>query len=387
MNQEPRVAVTGLGVLCAGGADEDAFFRLLCSGTTALRSEPARSPPGLGPIALVPQGGDESELGERASWLALQAALQALGPTGPPPLPPERLGVVVGTTSGGKALWLEALACGGPARGDWTYGAPARAVAQRVGAGVVEVVSVACASGNAALGTALDLIREGTCDAVLAGGVDVLTDFVLSGFAALRAHARGPCRPFDRDRDGLSLGEGAAFLLLEAAPLARARGRRVRAWLDGYGVACDATHMTGPDREGGGAARAMAAALAEAGASPEEVDFVSLHGTGTRYNDLMEARGLASALGPRAATVPVNSIKGAIGHTLGAAAALEAVMAVRALEAQLVPPTAGLQVQDPEIPLRVVHEVPLRTRLETVLSTASGFGGLNAAVLLRRGDR
>jgi 3-oxoacyl-[acyl-carrier-protein] synthase II len=158
----------------------------------------------------------------------------------------------------------------------------------------------------------------------------------------------------------------------------------VLAFLAGYGLSCDANHMTGPDREGRGAAAAMRAALRDAGA--EQVDFVSLHGTGTRFNDLMEARALLALLGEKAAEVPVNSIKGAIGHTLGAAAALEAIMAVRALGEQRIPPTCGLLVQDPEIPLLVVRDRPLGRPLATVLSTASGFGGLNAAVVLTRGD-
>ena len=165
----------------------------------------------------------------------------------------------------------------------------------------------------------------------------------------------------------------------------RLEDEEARAYLDGYGLSSDANHMTGPDREGRGAARAMAAALREADAAPGDLDFVSLHGTATRYNDLMEALALRGLLGDRAEGVPVNSIKGTLGHTLGAAGLLEAVMVVRALEEQLIPPTVGHETLDPEIRLDVVHGAARPARLETVLSTSPGFGGLNAAVVLRRG--
>ena len=233
---------------------------------------------------------------------------------------------------------------------------------------------------------ALEWIRAGTCDAVLCGGVDAISEFVLSGFHSLRAHAKEPCRPFDGDRSGLNLGEGAAFLLVEAAEHARARGQRIRAYLDGYGLSCDANHMTGPDRQGRGAARAMVAALHDAQLQPAAVDFVSAHGTATAFNDLMEARALAVVLGAGSAATPVNSIKGTLGHTLGAAGAIEAVMAVRALEAQLIPPTAGHRERDPEIALDIVSGAARPARLATVLSTSSGFGGVNAALVLRHGD-
>jgi 3-oxoacyl-[acyl-carrier-protein] synthase II len=243
---------------------------------------------------------------------------------------------------------------------------------------------VACASGNAALGAALDLVRQGSAEVVLAGGVDALNDFVVGGFATLKALDPEPCRPFDRTRRGLNLGEGACFLIVEAEAHARARGARIRAFLDGFGLSADAVHMTGPDREGRGAARAMLAALSDAGRRPEEVDFVSAHGTATIFNDLMEAKALGAVLGPRAASTPVNSIKSALGHTLGAAGALEALLCVRALETGLLPPTPGLVELDPEIALDVVRDRPRAACFGTALSTSSGFGGANAALVLAK---
>jgi 3-oxoacyl-[acyl-carrier-protein] synthase II len=292
----------------------------------------------------------------------------------------------VGTTLGGIDRWLP-LVRGvsprvlGPA--GWDYAGPGRAIAAALGSeGPLRVPSVACASGNVALGIGIDLIRSGRCHTVVAGGVDALTDFVLQGFACLKALDPTPCRPFDAARRGLNLGEGAAFLVLETERHARARGARIRAFLDGHGLSADAVHMTGPDREGRGAARAMRLALRDAGRAPEEVGFVSAHGTATSFNDLMEAKALTLVLGGRAATTPVNSIKGALGHSLGAAAALEAVMAVRVLETGVIPPTAGHEACDPAIALDVVHGAARACQARAVLSTASGFGGTNAAVVL-----
>lgn len=398
-----RVAVTGLGAVSGAGAGVAALFALLCQGRSAVRPLPALAPLGLalGPmaVALPPDDDGRSLLSgeDRATPMALHAAAEALADAGlwgeeggEAGARPSRLGLTLGTTLGAKGPWLRAVAgapslpgAGDPE--DWSCAGPARAVAARFGAGAVRVLSTACASGNAALGSALQLLRGGRCDVVLAGGVDALQDFVIAGFGCLRAHAPSPCQPFDRQRRGLNLGEGAGFLVLETEEHAARRGARVRAYLDGCGLAADATHMTGPDREGGGAARAMQAALAQAGARAEDVDFVSLHGTATAFNDLMEAKALHAILGPRAAQVPVNSIKGSIGHTLGAAGLLEAVLCVRVLEEGFIPPTVGCMERDPEIDLCVVAGAGRGAAISTVLSTSSGFGGLNAAVVLRRG--
>ncbi len=260
------------------------------------------------------------------------------------------------------------------------YALAERAAAQ-LGATVVETVSVACASGNAALGLARDLLNDGECDVVLAGGVDALSDFVMAGFGVLRAMAPTACRPFDRQRNGLNLGEGAALLVLERPDDARRRGAKIRALLSGFGASADAYHMTSPAPDGRGAAAAMCAALDEAGAQASDVALVSAHGTATALNDRMEAHALAQLFG--ATTPPVNSIKGAIGHTLAAAGALEAVMCVRALEERLLPPTVGLVERDPELRIDVVAGEARALGEGVALSTSSGFGGLNVALVFR----
>jgi 3-oxoacyl-(acyl-carrier-protein) synthase len=246
--------------------------------------------------------------------------------------------------------------------------------------GPVATTQLACASGTHAVALAAEWVRAGQADVVLAGGADLLCRFVVSGFNCLRATAE-EARPFDVARRGLVLGEGAAIVVVESAEHARRRGARVLARLTGCGAAADATHMTAPDRQGRGAAHAMEAALADAAVPAAAIGFVSAHGTGTVYNDAMEAVAIASVFGPRA--VPVNGIKGAIGHTLGAAGALEVVVCLDVLRSGLVPPTAGLETLDPACAaLDVVQGAPRSTRTRAVLTTSSGFAGANAALVL-----
>ncbi|MBL9006309.1 MAG: beta-ketoacyl-[acyl-carrier-protein] synthase family protein [Myxococcales bacterium] len=399
------VAITGLGAVSGLGLGADALWQGLVSGQTALRARVEGDALGIGalPLSLVPLPTEAGELAEdlsaqvlcspapRATRMSVLAASEAwrdagLGSFGAQGVPPanRRIGVCLGTTHGEKAPWLAALRRGSIAPPTDAHGPaiPAQVLAAAVGAGRVLVPVAACASGNVALAAALDWIRSGRCDVVLCGGCDALSDFVLRGFQSLRALSPGACKPFDVTRSGLSLGEGAAFLVLESPQHAQARGARVRAVLSGAGQSCDANHMTGPDREGRGAARAMCAALLDAGVTPAEIDFVSAHGTATIFNDQMEGRAIALVFADRAASVPVHSVKGALGHSMGAASALEAVVCVRALEEHRVPATIGLQDPDPAIPLRLVQGSALSLPLRHILSTASGFGGLNAAVVL-----
>jgi 3-oxoacyl-[acyl-carrier-protein] synthase II len=354
------------------------LWAALVEGARAMKPRPEFDGVATGPMALV----DDVPLSapSRAATMAKWAAEEALDDAGSPAAS-DRFGVTCGTTLGGIQGWLPVVRDGGAAPARWNYAGPAQAVAAAVGArGPLVVPSVACASGNVALGAALDLVRRGRCDVVLAGGADALHDFVIGGFGALKAVDPAPCHPFDRDRRGLNLGEAAAFLVIESEAHARARGARIRAFLDGAGVAADAVHMTGPDREGRGAARAMQAALADAGSSSDEIAYVSAHGTATPFNDLMESKAFALVFGPR--TPPTSSIKSALGHTLGAAAALEAIACVRALETGLLPPTPGLSTLDPAIPLDVIRDHARTAHPHSILSTASGFGGTNAAIVL-----
>jgi 3-oxoacyl-[acyl-carrier-protein] synthase II len=328
---------------------------------------------------------------DRAGAFALVAAREALAAAGLVDVGAlgDRVGVALGTTLGGMQLF-EAWDAGPASRplsrvdvAAVPYWGPAVRLARHVGVrGPVATPQLACASGTAALALALSWIRDGHADVVLAGGADFICRFVVAGFNALKATSRAP-RPFDRDRRGLALGEGAAVLVVEDAAHAAARGARVRARLRGAGYAADAVHMTAPDREGAGAARAMQAALRDADIASRDVGFVSAHGTGTIYNDAMEARAIARVFAPGA--VPVDSIKGAIGHTLGAAGALEAALCVAVVGDGVIPPTAGLERVDPACAaLDLVFGSPRRTRVDVALSTSSGFAGANAAIVVER---
>jgi 3-oxoacyl-[acyl-carrier-protein] synthase II len=283
--------------------------------------------------------------------------------------------------------WDQAVAGGSPLPGDLPaipYYGPAVRVARALGVrGPVVTPQLACASSTHAVALAAEWVRAGRADVVLAGGTDLLSRFVVAGFNALHATA-DEARPFDRHRRGLVLGEGAAVVVVEAEAHALARGARIHVRILGTGAAADAVHMTAPDRDGGGAARAIAAALADAHVTPSQVDFVSAHGTGTLYNDAMEAAALARVFGTH--PVPVNSIKGAIGHSLGAAGAFEAVLCTQVLAHGLIPPTAGLEEIDPACAaLDLVQGVARRHPTRVAVSTSSGFAGTNAALVLGAG--
>jgi 3-oxoacyl-(acyl-carrier-protein) synthase len=380
-----RIVVTGMGAVCGFGRGVQALWCGLIEGrrATAPREELARCDLAVGPVALVPELPFDAR--DRAETLARWAADEALADAGLS-RPDAALALTFGTTKGGIEPFLELVRDpyrAAPSPATASYAGTGLGLASYLGTGgPVEIASVACTSSNVAIGSALDLLRRGEAARVLCGGADALSDFVISGFATLKALDPNPSRPFDGARRGLNLGEGAAFLVLERETDARARGVRIRGVLLGYGISADAVHMTGPDKEGRGAARAITAALAEANLGANEVDFISAHGTGTVFNDLMEDKALTLALGEAARTRPLHSIKSALGHTLGAAGALEAVVCVRVLETGIVPPTAGHESRDPAIHLDVVAGKPRSLAARTALSTSSGFGGTNAAIVL-----
>jgi 3-oxoacyl-(acyl-carrier-protein) synthase len=383
--------ITGSGVVSPLGNGLPAFWEGLVAGRSAIAPIRRFQADDLDPATAAEIAGDGAGDADRAGAFALTAALEALASAHlrTAELDPARVAVALGTTLGGMEIfetWDRAAAaeCAPPAHLERVpYFAPAARVAAAVRArGPVVTTQLACASGTQAVALAAEWVRAGRADVVLAGGSDLLCRFVVSGFNSLRATA-DVARPFDRDRRGLVLGEGAAVLVIEEEAHAARRGARVAARVLGTGAAGDAVHMTAPDREGGGVVRAVGAALADAAVPPSAVDFVSAHGTGTPFNDAMEARALLRLFGAYA--VPVNSIKGAIGHTLGAAGAFEAVLCAEVVARGLVPPTAGLQQIDPECAgLDLVHGEARRCDVRVALSTSSGFAGANAAVVLGR---
>ena len=373
------------GVVTPIGSDLDAFWSGLVTGTDGISRIERFAVDDL----RVGRGGEIKKLkarpervsGGRASQLLLAAADDLLA-RAPLDAPAERVAVVVGTALGGVEELERALqgdrgprsAAGG------LYDAPAHALARRLGArGPVVTVSTACASGATALGVGADLLRAGAADRVVAGGVDALCRFVMRGFDALRSLTSERVRPFDRRRRGLLLGEGAALALL--ARDHDARGPRLGRLL-GHASASDGAHLTAPDPGGRGLELAIMDALGDAGIASTDIDFVSAHGTGTPLNDRIETAVLARVLGARAREVPANSIKGGLGHTMGAAATLEAIMCLLASREGVIPHTLGLEERDPACDLDYVMAAPRAGRPRVSLSTSLGFGGCNAALVL-----
>ncbi len=295
-----------------------------------------------------------------------------------------RIAVVLGTALGGVEELDRALteAPGPRAAAAGLYDGPAHALARRIGArGPVLTVSTACASGATALGIGADLLNADTADLVVAGGYDILCRFVMRGFDALRSLTRDRVRPFDRRRSGLLLGEAAALVLLARPSEARAALGR----LLGHASSSDGSHIAAPDPDGRGLEHAVRAAMAAAGIAPADVDLVSAHGTGTVLNDRIETGVIKRVLGARAHAVPVNSIKGALGHTMGAAATLEAIMCLLAARDGVVPSTLGYEEPDPACDLDYVPRAARHVRPRVCLSTSLGFGGCNAALVLEGG--
>jgi 3-oxoacyl-(acyl-carrier-protein) synthase len=369
------------------GADLDAFWSALESGQDGVTRIERFTVDDLrvglgGEIKKLPAVVDTVATTCRASRLLVAAAHDLLGRAALDAAP-TRVGVVLGTALGGVEELERAV--GGDARlaaaVGGLYDSPAHALARHLGArGPVITVSTACASGATALGLGADLLRDDAADLVVAGGYDVLCRFVMRGFDALRSLTRERVRPFDRRRTGLLLGEGAGLVLM--AREGDVRGPRLGR-LRGHASISDGMHVAAPDPDGGGLERAVRQAMAEADVTPHDVDFVSAHGTATPLNDRIEAAVLRRVLGTRA--VPVNSIKGALGHTMGAAATLEAIMALLASRHGVIPSTLGLEDPDPACELDHVMGGPRALRPRVILSTSAGFGGCNAALILEGG--
>lgn len=395
MSERLPIAVTGLGVLCAAGVGLDA-----CLGSM-FRGERAPAPPTLFatdhperyPVLEIPADRFPREEGPllRTSLLGLAAAREALADAvlTPELLVGKRVGVIVGTTVGSAMNnegFYRAFRDGErpemAAIDRFRASNPAAVIARELGlTGPTQTVVNACSSGTDALGIGAGWLRAGLCDLVLAGGADELCRTTYNGFASLMIANPQPCRPFDRDRRGLNLGEGAGLVLLEPASAARQRGARERGRLLGYGAAADAYHLTAPSPDGKGLRRALAEALAQAGVTATELAFVNAHGTGTADNDRVESRVLHELL-PQ---VPFHSTKGFTGHTLGAAGGIEAVFTVAFLERGEIPASIGFATPDPELPA-----TPVRQNTEVTgraaLSESLAFGGNNAVAVFGRGE-
>ncbi len=393
MRRSERIAIVAAGVVTPIGQCVDAFWSSLVTGASGI------SPIERFPVAdlRVGRGGEIKKISRITHWgrvpdcratrLLVAAADELCGEAGSRPLlgDPDRVAVVLGTALGGveegeKFMGgdrrLRTLRCA-------LYDSPTHNLARWLGArGPAITVSTACASGATAIGVGADLLRQGAADAVVAGGYDILCHFVMRGFDALRSLTREEIRPFDRRRSGLLLGEAAALVLMKRESDA---GARRLGTLLGHGSASDGWHIAAPEPDGRGLERSIRAAMEEAGIEPRDVDFVSAHGTATPLNDRIETAVLKRVLGSRAHQIPLNSIKPAMGHTMGAAAVLEGIMCLLASRHGQIPPTLNLEEPDPECDLDYVPGGARAARPTISLSTSLGFGGCNATLVLEGG--
>jgi 3-oxoacyl-[acyl-carrier-protein] synthase II len=398
------VVVTGAGIITALGVGWDVNLRGFRSGRSALRPvrhfDVSRQRTGIAGEVDLPEdwwrgsGMSKSRVArwDRALamlWLAGSEAWRQAGWEARADIP-----LVLGTTSAGmlrgEEFYHQALQDGSSCRHQ-----PSRVLhyqAQRQAAeaahalgttGPATIISNACASGSNAIGQAWELVRRGTYPRVLAGGYEALCMLVFSGFDSLQALSASGCRPFDTNRDGLSLGEGAALLALETMESAQSRRAEVLGVVESYASTTDIHHLTQPHPEGDAARAAMDLACTRAGLGPEAIHYLNAHGTGTRLNDAAEAKAINGWAGSCAAQLPVSSTKRCVGHLLGAAGAVEAALCLMVLQGQWLPPMPELAEPDPLCEFPLVRE-PAASRIERVMSNSFGFGGANASLILRR---
>ncbi|MBI3895875.1 MAG: beta-ketoacyl-[acyl-carrier-protein] synthase family protein [Acidobacteria bacterium] len=400
-----RVVITGLGVVTPIGSGWRNFWEALLAGKSGIGPvtsfDTSSFPVHIGAEVrdFVPEQYIHRQTPEnlgRASQLAVAAALLALqdSEANLARYDRHRVGVSMGTTSGEplfverynnirKADGLKAIP------GEMLPKYPCNVIPSNIAIefelrGPNLMIPTACAAGNYAIGYGFDLIRAGRADLMLAGGADAFSRIPYMGFARLGAIARERCQPFDKNRQGMVPGEGAAVLVLESLEAAVRREAQVYAEVLGYGLSCDSHHMTAAHPQGDGAVRAMAMAIDESKVGIEDIDYISAHGTGTPTNDRAESIAVRALFGNRAGKVPMSSIKSMLGHTMGAASAIEAVACALALRTGMIPPTINYEEPDPECDLDYVPNQARETHPRVVLNNAYAFGGNNASLCLAR---
>ncbi|MDH2426175.1 beta-ketoacyl-[acyl-carrier-protein] synthase family protein [Sphaerisporangium sp. TRM90804] len=416
---ERRVVITGIGVAAPGGIGVRAFWDLLTAGRTATRAITLFDATGFrsriaaecdfdpGAHGLSPQ---EIRRMDRAAQLGVVSTREALADSGltSHDVPPERLGVTIGSAVGctmgleeeyvvlsdGGRRWLVDPAYGVPQL--YGYMIPSTLAAEIAWAGGAEgpvaLISTGCTAGLDSVGHGYQLVKEGSADAVVAGATDApISPITVACFDAIKATSPSnddpehASRPFDLDRNGFVLGEGSAVMILEERAAATRRGARIYAEIVGFASRSNAYHMTGLKPDGREMAEAITTAMGQARLNPADVDYINAHGSGTRQNDRHETAAFKAALGARARRVPVSSIKSMIGHSLGAIGSIEVAACALAIANGVVPPTANLHTADPECDLDYVPLTAREQPVQTVLSVGSGFGGFQTAMLLAGG--
>jgi 3-oxoacyl-[acyl-carrier-protein] synthase II len=401
---EKRVAITGIGMICALGTQRDAVWDHMLAGHC-----------GIGPVSLFDTEGYRSRIAaevdlsdvqarftpyQRRRWsrsdmMGVVAAEEAIADAGllDSGLDRTRVGVLLGAGTGdlvrNESYYFTMRRAGmDRARPTWIHNhfssTPVDVVAAHFGfEGMRSCLMAACSSSTIAIGQAGDAIRRGRIDAALAGGTDALSRLTFAGFNALKLMDPQPCRPFDAGRRGMNIGEGAAILVLEDWDRATRRGAHIHAELAGYSFTCEAHHPTAPEPDGQAIATTIRAALADADVDPGDVTHVNAHGTATPQNDRAEARGLRVVFGDRAASMPVTSIKAMVGHCLGAAGALEAAALAMTIDRGVIPPTIHHDTTDPECRVDLVANTARQMHVACAVSTSLAFGGNDSALVLR----
>jgi 3-oxoacyl-[acyl-carrier-protein] synthase II len=402
MSKPRRVVVTGLGAVTSIGVNVPDFWKNLLAGTCGIRPLSLFDASGYrtqtaGQVTEIPDGfltAAEKRRMSRADRMGLAAAREAIAQSGLDLSreDPERIGVILGGGTSGlldsEAYYAQHL--------NGTRGRPSHvlnhlpdAITDRVAQyfrleGMKSTITTACSSSANAMGYAHDAIVAGLADVMLTGGSDVLARLTYGGFNSLRSVDPDPCRPFDRERRGLSIGEAAGILVFEEWERAKRRGAPILAEFLGYGVTSDAYHMTAPDPSGAAGGRTVKSALAAAGVNAEDVDYVNAHGTATPQNDSAETAALKAGLGERASRIPVSSIKSMIGHCLCASGAIEAVATVMTTLEGQVPPTIHYENPDPACDLDCVPNDARDVPVDVAISDSFAFGGNSSVVVFAR---
>ena len=398
-----RVFITGVGVVSSIGLGREDFFRALAEGKSGISPVESFDATSLGRTFAGEVKGfrardhltaAEARRTGRCSAMTLAAARMAIKDAGLDPalLRGPRTAVVLGTTMGEADVleeldhaWIRSGPRGIKRAHIPKYGSTLMPIhiARAIGAeGMMLTLPAACAAGNYAIGFAADLIRAGRADVVITGAAEIIQELQFSGFVRLAAMAPNRCQPFDLNRQGIIIGEGAGLLVLESEAHAVRRGATAQAEVGGYGLSCDAYHITRPHPEALGSIVAMRDALRYSGIEPDQVDFVNAHGTGTKANDAAEAKVMHDVFGDR--RVPISSVKSTLGHCMGAASALEAIACVMTIETGIYPPTLGYETPDPECNVDVVANAARRGRSDVVLNNSLAFGGYNAVTCFAR---
>jgi 3-oxoacyl-[acyl-carrier-protein] synthase II len=332
------------------------------------------------------ENGRKARRMHRASRMLICALQEALAQD--PQFTPEL--TVIGTTSGGMSFGENYYRSLQPHHHSWrspgwiaNYSPQKPVIDAQETFGITsacQIIANACASGTNAIGHAFECVRSGRYQRVLAGGYDALSELVFVGFDSLQASTPGKCRAFDRDRTGMVLGEGAAILALENMETAQDRDAPILCEIIGYGISTDNYHLTQPDPSGSGPRRAMERAMRSAEISAQTIDYINAHGTATPFNDAAEGKAIAELFGP----VPVSSTKGMMGHALGAAGAVEAIICLIALQEQFLPANINFHAADEGLDLQIVANESRAAKIDTVISNSFGFGGTNATIVMRK---